>query len=82
MKFREAFGASPRQWILSQIARHVRYRAMDPNVTIRELMSEFKFHSATHFCRFCKQQYGCAPGELLKKSRSEYEKSAKKLYID
>jgi AraC-like DNA-binding protein len=74
IKFREAFGTSTRQWMLSQIARHIRYKAMDPNITIRDLMTEFKFHSATHFCRFCKQQFGCTPGELLKKSRSEHEK--------
>ncbi|MDR1645324.1 MAG: helix-turn-helix domain-containing protein [Tannerellaceae bacterium] len=82
MKFRETFGTSPRQWILSQIARHVRYKAMDPDVTLRELINEFKFHSATHFCRFCKQQYGCTPGELLKKSRFEQEKNAKKTHVD
>jgi AraC-like DNA-binding protein len=69
LKFREVFGMSPRQWMLSQIARHIRYKAMDPDVTIRDIMQEFKFNSATHFCRFCKQQFDCTPGELLKKSR-------------
>jgi AraC-like DNA-binding protein len=68
-KFREVFGMSARQWMLSQIARHIRYKAMDPDVTIRDIMEEFKFNSATHFCRFCKQQFDCTPGELLKKSR-------------
>jgi AraC-like DNA-binding protein len=68
-KFREVFGVSARQWMLSQIARHIRYKVMDPDVTIRDIMEEFKFNSATHFCRFCKQQFDCTPSELLKKSR-------------
>jgi AraC-like DNA-binding protein len=71
MKFREVFGLSARQWMLRQIAKHVRYKAMDPDTTIREIMSEFKFNSATHFCRFCRQQFDCTPGELLRKSRVE-----------
>jgi AraC-like DNA-binding protein len=70
-KFREVFGMSARQWMLQQIAKHVRYKAMDPEISIRSIMNEFKFNSATHFYRFCKQQFNCTPGELLKKSRVE-----------
>jgi AraC-like DNA-binding protein len=71
IRFREVFGMSARQWMLSQIAKHIRYKAMDPEVTIRDIMDEFKFNSATHFCRFCKQQFDCTPKELLKNSRYE-----------
>jgi AraC-like DNA-binding protein len=69
MKFREIFGMSPRQWILNEVAKNIRYRATDPEATLRKLMREFKFHSATHFYRFCKQHFDCTPSELLKKSR-------------
>ncbi len=67
-KFREEFGISARQWMLKQMAEHVRLRAMDPDVTIKGIMQEYKFNSPTHFNWFCRQQYGCTPGELLKKS--------------
>jgi AraC-like DNA-binding protein len=70
-KFREVFGMSARQWMLQQTAKHVRYKAKDPEITIRSMMNEFKFNSATHFYRFCKQQFDCTPGELLRKSRVE-----------
>jgi AraC-like DNA-binding protein len=69
-KFREEFGLSARQWILQEMAKHIRYKAMEPEATIRNLMTEFKFNSATHFYRFCKQQFNCTPGELLRNSRA------------
>jgi AraC-like DNA-binding protein len=69
-KFREEFGVSARQWILREVAKHIRYMSMDPEMTIRHLMNEFKFNSATHFYRFCKQQFNCTPSELLKKSKA------------
>ncbi|MDR1357156.1 MAG: AraC family transcriptional regulator [Tannerellaceae bacterium] len=71
IRFREVFGLSARQWILRQTAKHVRYKAMDPDITIRDIMDEFKFNSATHFCRFCKQQFNCTPKELLRNAREE-----------
>jgi AraC-like DNA-binding protein len=64
-KFREVFGESARQWMLKQMAMRIRYKAMDPEITIKDVMNEFKFNSATHFNRFCKQQFNCTPGELL-----------------
>jgi AraC-like DNA-binding protein len=68
-KFRDVFGMSARQWILKEMAKRIRYRAKDPAMSIRRLITEFKFNSATHFYRFCKQQFDCTPTELLKKSR-------------
>jgi AraC-like DNA-binding protein len=68
-KFRDVFGMSTRQWMLKRTAAHIRHKIMDPEVTIKDIMNEFKFNSATHFNRFCKQQFNCTPGELLKRSR-------------
>jgi AraC-like DNA-binding protein len=73
IKFREVFGMSARQWMLGQMAKHIRYKAMDPEINIRSIMNEFKFNSPTHFYRFCKQQFNCTPGELLKNSRMKTE---------
>jgi AraC-like DNA-binding protein len=68
-KFREIFGLSTRQWILKRMAAQIQHKIMDPEVTIKDIMKEFGFNSATHFNRFCKQQFHCTPGELLKRSR-------------
>jgi AraC-like DNA-binding protein len=68
-KFKDIFGKSARQWMLQQTAQHIRYRIMDPDVTAKDLMNEFKFNSATHFNRFCRNQFGCTPGQLLRQSR-------------
>ncbi|MCD7977088.1 MAG: AraC family transcriptional regulator [Tannerellaceae bacterium] len=69
-KFKEVFGMSARKWILQETAKQVRFRAKQPNVTITDLMDEFKFNSATHFNRFCKQYFDCTPGELIRRSRN------------
>jgi AraC-like DNA-binding protein len=71
IRFREVFGMSARQWMLRQMAKHIRYKATDPEATIRGIIDEFKFSSATHFCRFCRQQFKCTPKELLRNSREE-----------
>ena len=55
-KFKEEFGISPHQWLLKQKAKHVRL---------------YKFNSATHFTRFCKQQFGCTPSELLRQLKAD-----------
>lgn len=68
-KFREVFGISTRQWMLKRTAAHIQYKIMDPETSIKDVMNEFNFNSATHFNRFCKQQFHCTPGELLKRSR-------------
>ncbi|MDR1403019.1 MAG: AraC family transcriptional regulator [Tannerellaceae bacterium] len=70
--FRNVFGASPRQWMLTQIARQILYKALEPEITIKDLIKEFKFNSASHFNRFCRKQFDCTPGELIKNSSKRY----------
>lgn len=65
-KFREEFGTSPHQWILKQKAKHVRFKLSEPGSTLSDVMRMYKFNSATHFTRFCKQQFGCTPTDLLR----------------
>jgi AraC-like DNA-binding protein len=66
--FRNVFGTSARQWMLAQIARQVQYKALEPEITIKDLIKEFRFDSASHFNRFCRKQFDCTPGELIKNS--------------
>lgn len=68
--FKDVFGLSARQWMLRQTARHVRYQLTKPDTTISEVMGEFGFNSFTHFNRFCKQQFGCSPSQLIKELRA------------
>jgi AraC-like DNA-binding protein len=70
--FRNVFGTSARQWMLAKIAKQVEYKALEPDITIKDLIKEFKFDSASHFNRFCRKQFGCTPGELIKKSAKRY----------
>ncbi|MDR1602968.1 MAG: AraC family transcriptional regulator [Tannerella sp.] len=65
-KFKSVFGISARQWILVQTAKQVRMKAMDPDITINDLMTEFNFNSATHFNWFCRKQFQCTPLELIR----------------
>ncbi|MDR0429194.1 MAG: AraC family transcriptional regulator [Tannerellaceae bacterium] len=66
--FRNVFGTSARQWMLLQMAKQVKYKAMDPEITIKDLIIEFKFNSASHFNHFCRKQFDCTPKELIKNS--------------
>jgi AraC-like DNA-binding protein len=66
-KFKEEFGISPHQWILKQKAKHVRNCLSEPNTTFSDVMRKYNFNSATHFTRFCKQQFGCTPTELVRR---------------
>lgn len=70
--FRNVFGISARQWMLTQIAKQVQYKAMEPEITIKDLIKEFKFNSASHFNHFCRKQFDCTPGELIKNSSKRY----------
>ncbi len=69
LKFKEEFGMPPHQWLLKQKARHITYFLTQPEKTIGDVIREFDFNSSTHFNRFCKQQYGCTPSELIRKLR-------------
>jgi AraC-like DNA-binding protein len=66
-KFKQEFGTSPHQWILKQKAKHVCNSLSEPDSTFSDVMRKYNFNSATHFTRFCKQQFGCTPTELVKK---------------
>lgn len=65
--FKKEFGMPARQWMLRQIAKHVKHHLSDPGATISDVMHKFNFNSPTHFTRFCKQQFDCTPTELMNK---------------
>uniref|UniRef100_UPI00356A4F18 helix-turn-helix transcriptional regulator n=1 Tax=Bacteroides fragilis TaxID=817 RepID=UPI00356A4F18 len=64
-QFKKVFNDSPGQWILKQLADRIRYKAADPDITIKELADAFNFNSTTHFFRFCQRHFGCTPTDLI-----------------
>ncbi|MDR1500555.1 MAG: helix-turn-helix transcriptional regulator [Tannerellaceae bacterium] len=68
-KFKEEFGTSPHQWIMKQKAKHVRNGLAEPDATFSDIMRKYNFNSATHFTRFCKQQFGCTPTDMVRQLR-------------
>lgn len=71
-KFKEEFGVSAKQWVLTKKAQSIEYMALEPNMTVKKLMTNFDFDSLSSFQRFCKQHIGCSPTELInRKSNSE-----------
>ncbi len=66
-KFKQEFGMSAHQWILKKKAEVVRESLADPDLTIEEVRLRHNFNSATHFVRFCRQQFNDTPSEFRKK---------------
>lgn len=69
-KFKDVFEMPPKQWILKQKAQNIKYHMSKPGVTINELMLQYDFDSFTHFNRFCKQQFGTSPSQLMKEIKA------------
>ena len=65
-KFKETFGVPPKQWMLKRKAQSIRYYMSKPNITISDVIREYDFGSFAQFNRFCKQQFGQSPSQLLK----------------
>ena len=70
-KFKEVFGIPPKQWVLKRKARSIKHFMSKPNITISDVLVKYEFESFTHFNRFCKQQFGMSPSELIKKEKKE-----------
>lgn len=64
-QFKRELGETFRDWMLKQKAKHIRLRMSRPSTTISDIIREFGFTDLPHFIKFCRQQYGCTPKELL-----------------
>jgi len=65
-KFKEVFKIPPKKWMLQRKGQIIRHYMAKPGVTIGDVIREYDFDSFTHFNRFCKQQFGASPSELIK----------------
>lgn len=73
-KFKREFGTSPHQWILGQKAEQVKKSLLNPALSMNQIRQIHGFNSATHFVRFCRQQFGMPP---LKARMMLYGKTGK-----
>ena len=70
-KFKEIFGIPPKKWVLKRKARSIKHYMTKPDITISDIIRQYNFESFTHFNRFCRQQFGISPSELIKKEKKE-----------
>lgn len=67
IKFKKEFGIPPLRWMLREKAKRVRFSMAESDATLSDIMEKYNFSSPTHLNRFCKQQFGCSPTELIKR---------------
>ena len=65
-KFKDIFGIPPKQWMLKRKALSIRHYISKPDIRISDVMREYDFESFTQFNRFCRQQFGMSPSQLIK----------------
>lgn len=59
--FKENFDDSPYQWMQKRKALHIRQKLMNPSISLKQIMYDFKFATSSHFNFYCKQHLGAAP---------------------
>ncbi|MEG2946104.1 MAG: AraC family transcriptional regulator [Bacteroidales bacterium] len=65
IKFTQEFGTTPGKWLTQQKAKEIYIRMYNPNIKIKDLINDFEFSSPTQFTRFCRNQFGMTPTQLL-----------------
>ena len=62
--FEKEFGDTPYQWMQKQKAKHILGRLLNENVSIKDIVFEFKFSCPSHFNKYCKQYFRATPSEI------------------
>ena len=70
-KFKEEFGETAYQWMLKQKCCKILNYLEQPEMTIKEIIDKFRFSSFSNFNRFCKNNYGCSPTQLLERMQQK-----------
>ncbi|MGL4804771.1 MAG: helix-turn-helix domain-containing protein [Bacteroidales bacterium] len=65
-KFKKEFGVSAKQWMVNRLKNKMLFRVSEPDITAKDLMSEFNFSSPEHLNSFCKKQFGMTPTDLIR----------------
>lgn len=67
-QFKKVFGISVKQWLIQKKAEEIQKRLQEPNASIKEVMLDFDFSSASQFNRFCRYYLGNSPSKLVSNS--------------
>lgn len=62
--FKENFDAPPYQWMQKRKALHIHQKLMNPNISLKQIMYDFKFATSSHFNFYCKQHLGASPTQI------------------
>lgn len=66
-KFKEEYNETYFRWEMRRRCDRILADMAIPNITIKEVMARHGFYAAPNFNRFCKNNFGCTPSELLKR---------------
>lgn len=64
-KFKSEFGMTAYQWMLKQTCNKIVHKALQPGITVKEIMFHIGIDSPTHFNRICKRYFQKTPKELI-----------------
>lgn len=70
-KFNAEFGETVFKWMLKRKVAQIRLRLLQPDVSITDIIEDFKFADTSHFYRFCKTYFGYTSKELLHQLRCQ-----------
>lgn len=63
--FKKEFGVTAKHWLLQHKLKDIRYEAMRPGISVKELMVKFGFDTSSSFVQFCRKHYDCTPSQLI-----------------
>ena len=69
-QFKKVFGVSVKQWLIQKKAEEIQERLMEPGSSIKEVMLDFGFSSASQFNRFCRYYLGNSPSQIATEAKS------------
>lgn len=70
-KFNAEFGETVYKWMLKRKVAQVKLRLLLPDVSITDIIEDYRFADDSHFYRFCKTHFGYTSKELLLRLRHQ-----------
>ncbi|NDW08670.1 helix-turn-helix domain-containing protein [Dysgonomonas sp. 520] len=70
-RFRKTFGMSAYSWLRQRRTNTVYYEIYYTNKTLKQISTDHKFATLSHFNEFCHKNLGKAPSEIRRKRRQE-----------
>ncbi len=64
--FQQAFGVSPRQWLLEQRLQRAAYLLQVTEKSVQQIADICGFDSLSHFTRYFRRKFGCSPAQYRK----------------